>query len=1162
MSEDDRKAQRDAEQAVLDEEMRKRRERVKAWQEAKAKALAEEAATIVSSAATAEAAPTGDTANAAPVARADEARADQEQWTLEDDDDDDVPDTDTPAADTAGLDALPPLAPLREIPALTGDVEGDEAEGDDAVFASVGSIQSRAARRQSGIAVSLASGQGMPPPSLAKSVIASPVAISLSQAQEASAALARPTAVPVIKLATSSAPNVGKKNRFAAAKASVSDAREVNPDEAAMDIETPAPSDDYDPLDAYMTDLYGGGDVATQDMVAVVKPAPLRTKASSVSIDNDSDESSDSDVNPFGSNFITLDQIMGTNVMEATKATSGKGKSSRSGALERAVSGGWESDSAVSQLNEDETPEEREAREEAERQEFIMAIKKARELEEEEEKRREEEEAEKIRMVEQTMAEDLEDANANDKKKTNRDDLGRVFAGEGDVLEDFEVEAKKKSALELLEEQKKAKELKAVDHSQIQYIPFRKNLYIVPKSIAKISEDEANIKRGLLQTKVRGKHCPCPVDTWEQCGLSDKVLGVIEKSGFKSPFAIQKQAIPAIMCGRDVIGVAKTGSGKTLAFLLPMIRHILDQPPLAEAEGPIGLIMAPARELAFQIFNEAKKFCKPLGLRATCVYGGAGIAEQIADLKRGAAIVVCTPGRMIDILTMQAGKLVSFKRVTMVVMDEADRMFDMGFEPQIKMITQNVRPDRQTVLFSATFPKQIEKLAKTILKMPLEIVVGDRSVANKDITQYVEIHDEDEKFLRLLQLLGIWYERGSVLIFVDKQDKCDKLFQDLLKSGYPSLSLHGGKDQIDRDHTLHEFKTLIKTVMVATSVAGRGLDVPEIVCVVNYNCPNHLEDYVHRIGRTGRAGRKGTAYTFISPNEDQYSLLMCKALEQAEQPVPIELQSMADAFKDKVARGEARWAVNQFTVTKGFTFDASEMNDAQKLASQQRRAYEIEQGIINPGDGQDDEGDVGDDYDDDDDGVATAATTTSVASIQPIVTAPVYGFPGAPVAAPTTAVPDGAALLKDLSLQPLTPLERARALAAAMNKPQPPTAPAINLPPPLPSGVSLTPEAALARAKQIAMSMSLDDETDYSKMHFSADFEINDYPPQVNSMFIDSANCDFSSCYFISGSPQSDESTNVGSGLGYDWRGDYIQRVIYTSRAEASTWRRQTVSVH
>ena len=170
---------------------------------------------------------------------------------------------------------------------------------------------------------------------------------------------------------------------------------------------------------------------------------------------------------------------------------------------------------------------------------------------------------------------------------------------------------------------------------------------------------------------------------------------------------LYRQAIPAIMAGRDVIAVAKTGSGKTMAFLLPMFRHILDQPRLRDGEGPIGLIMAPARELAFQINAEAKRFCKAVGLRVACIYGGANVADQIADLKRGADIVVCTPGRMIDILCMQAGKMVSFKRV-MVVMDEADRMFDMGFEPQIKMIMQNIRPDRQVVLFSATFPSRLK----------------------------------------------------------------------------------------------------------------------------------------------------------------------------------------------------------------------------------------------------------------------------------------------------------------------------------------------------------------------------------------------------------------------------------------------------------------------
>mmetsp|Transcript_20820 Transcript_20820/g.21475 ORF Transcript_20820/g.21475 Transcript_20820/m.21475 type:complete len:882 (-) Transcript_20820:133-2778(-) len=567
------------------------------------------------------------------------------------------------------------------------------------------------------------------------------------------------------------------------------------------------------------------------------------------------------------------------------------------------------------------------------------------------EEKEERERREFLEALKASVQKDLGEEFNNDSQQTKiekgkiSEEFGRVFGGEGDMIDESEVEAKKKSVLELLEEAKRGKELKPIDHSQIEYIPFRKNLYIVPRALAKLAPEEISIIRETLQIKVRGKGCPAPVENWDQCGLSERILSIIHKHNFSAPFSIQKQAIPAIMCGRDIIAVAKTGSGKTLAFLLPLFRHILDQPPLRDGEGPIGLIMAPARELAFQITNEAKKFTKALGLRVACIYGGAGVADQIADLKRGAEIVVCTPGRMIDILCMQAGKLVTLKRVTFVVMDEADRMFDMGFEPQIRMIIQNVRPDRQTVLFSATFPKQIEKLAKSILRLPLEIVVGERTTANKDITQYVEVHEEEEKYMRLLQLLGLWYERGSILIFVDKQEKCDQLFQDLLKSGYPCLSLHGGKDQLDRDHTLHEFKTGIKTVMVATSVAGRGLDVPEIICVINYNCPNHVEDYVHRVGRTGRAGRKGVAYTFLLPTEDQYAPMMKTILEKAEQSVPKEIEDMLILFKEKVARGEAHWIGNGF-IGKGYKFDASEMNEAQKLASMQRRAYEIEQGII------------------------------------------------------------------------------------------------------------------------------------------------------------------------------------------------------------------------
>lgn len=183
-----------------------------------------------------------------------------------------------------------------------------------------------------------------------------------------------------------------------------------------------------------------------------------------------------------------------------------------------------------------------------------------------------------------------------------------------------------------------------------------------------------------------GKGCPKPIKTWAQCGVSTKELNILKKMGFEKPTPIQAQAIPAIMSGRDLIGIAKTGSGKTLAFLLPMFRHILDQPPLEETDGPIAIIMTPTRELCMQIGKDIKKFTKSLNLHAVCVYGGTGISEQIAELKRGAEIIVCTPGRMIDMLAANSGKVTNLRRVTYIVLDEADRMFDMGFEPQVNIV--------------------------------------------------------------------------------------------------------------------------------------------------------------------------------------------------------------------------------------------------------------------------------------------------------------------------------------------------------------------------------------------------------------------------------------------------------------------------------------------
>ncbi|EIE18729.1 DEAD-domain-containing protein [Coccomyxa subellipsoidea C-169] len=443
-------------------------------------------------------------------------------------------------------------------------------------------------------------------------------------------------------------------------------------------------------------------------------------------------------------------------------------------------------------------------------------------------------------------------------------------------------------------------------------------------------EEVAAYRKELEDIKVRGKDIPTPVKNWNQCGLSSRVLDVLQKGGFARPMPIQAQALPAIMSGRDCIGIAKTGSGKTLAFVLPMLRHIKDQPPLAQGDGPISLVMAPTRELVVQIGKDIRRFSKALALSVVCAYGGSAVAGQIADLKRGAEVVVCTPGRMIDLLATSGGKITNLRRVTYLVMDEADRMFDMGFEPQIMRIVHNIRPDRQTVMFSATFPRAVEVLAKQVLESPIEIQVGGRSVVNSDISQSVEIRPEEDRFLRLLEILGEWYERGKILIFVSSQDQCDNLFRDLIKVGYPCLSLHGGKDQSDRESTINDFKSDVCNLLVATGVAARGLDVKELVLVVNYDTPNHHEEYVHRVGRTGRAGNKGTAITFIAPDDEKYAPDLVKALRESGAPVPKDLQALADSFALKRKAGTVQ-AHGSGYGGSGFKFDNEEEEERKAL---------------------------------------------------------------------------------------------------------------------------------------------------------------------------------------------------------------------------------------
>lgn len=517
-------------------------------------------------------------------------------------------------------------------------------------------------------------------------------------------------------------------------------------------------------------------------------------------------------------------------------------------------------------------------------------------------------EADEVDPLDAFMA-DLKDTSVKKPTKATKTQEPEAYFSDDDFAFKAQQDGDANALLAMTNKRKK-KDIPTVDYNKLEIEPIRKNFWVEPAELAALTEAEVtDLRLELDGIKVNGKDVPKPVQKWAQCGLTRQTLDVIDNLGYEKPTTIQMQALPTIMSGRDVVGVAKTGSGKTVAFLLPMFRHIKDQSPLKDNDGPVGLIMTPTRELATQIHRDCKPFLKMMGLRAVCAYGGAPIRDQIAELKRGAEIVVCTPGRMIDLLAANQGRVTNLRRVTYVVLDEADRMFDMGFEPQVMKIFANMRPDKQTILFSATMPRIIDSLTKKVLKSPVEITVGGRSVVAKEIEQIVEVREEGTKFLRVLELLGELYDRDEdarTLIFVERQEKADDVLKELLMKGYPCMSIHGGKDQVDRDSTITDFKKGVVPILIATSVAARGLDVKQLKLVINYDAPNHLEDYVHRAGRTGRAGNTGVAVTFVTPEQENCAPGIAKALEQSGQPVPDQLSEMRKAHREKVKSGKAK----------------------------------------------------------------------------------------------------------------------------------------------------------------------------------------------------------------------------------------------------------------
>ncbi|XP_045792375.1 DEAD-box ATP-dependent RNA helicase 20 isoform X2 [Trifolium pratense] len=421
-------------------------------------------------------------------------------------------------------------------------------------------------------------------------------------------------------------------------------------------------------------------------------------------------------------------------------------------------------------------------------------------------------------------------------------------------------------------------------------VPFQKNFYIESPQIQAMSDIQVMQYRASRDITVEGHDVPKPILSFHEANFPDYCLDVIAKLGFVEPTPIQAQGWPMALTGRDLIGIAETGSGKTLSYLLPALVHVSAQPRLAQGEGPIVLVLAPTRELAVQIQQEAMKFGGRSNIRCTCIYGGAPKGPQIRDLRMGVEIVIATPGRLIDMLEAQYTNL---QRVTYLVLDEADRMLDMGFEPQIRKIVNQIRPDRQTLYWSATWPKEVETLARQFLQNPYKVVIGSPYLkANQSINQVVEVVSDMEKYNRLIKLLKEVMDGSRVLIFTETKKGCDQITKQLRMDGWPALSIHGDKNQAERDWVLAEFKSGRSPIMTATDVAARGLDVKDIKCVVNYDFPSSLEDYVHRIGRTGRAGAKGTAYSFFTRANAKYARDLIKILQDAGQIVSPALSEL------------------------------------------------------------------------------------------------------------------------------------------------------------------------------------------------------------------------------------------------------------------------------
>ena len=389
---------------------------------------------------------------------------------------------------------------------------------------------------------------------------------------------------------------------------------------------------------------------------------------------------------------------------------------------------------------------------------------------------------------------------------------------------------------------------------------------------------------------------PPGLNTFADVELPESLVANIKRCKYSKPTPVQKHSIPICLAQRDLMACAQTGSGKTAGFMFPIITGILRSgaPPAPRGRKafPLALVLSPTRELSSQIWEETRKFSYQTGLRAVVVYGGAPVGQQLREMERGCDILVATPGRLSDLIDRAR---VSLESVRYLALDEADRMLDMGFEPQIRDIVerQGMPPagERQTMLFSATFPREIQRMASDFLHNYVFLTVGRVGSSTDLIVQKVEYVPIDNKRDVLMEMITA--VPGLTLIFVETKRGADSLEDYLCRNRFPATSIHGDRTQQEREAALRSFKSGHTPYLVATDVAARGLDIPHVTHVVNYDLPSDIDDYVHRIGRTGRAGKKGLATAFFCDKDGPIARSLSELMEEAKQDVPDWLRNMA-----------------------------------------------------------------------------------------------------------------------------------------------------------------------------------------------------------------------------------------------------------------------------